>query len=149
MGENKPVRDKLEKFFGKGCMFIKANIEKRIEKIKGIKSYKKYKKEIKYTRSKIKRYEAEMNYHHLIHKSEGGEISVENGAVVNRLAHQYIHSLPRKQEEIINNMLREYKINFARLSSEGVEDAKEFIPDYSNCIEIPLLDNEMDRGEER
>ncbi len=50
-----------------------------------------------------------MNLHHLKHKSEGGATNVENGAVINSLAHMYIHSLPRNQEEYINNLLREYK----------------------------------------
>ena len=34
---------------------------------------------------------------------------MENGAVINSLAHMYMHSLPREQEEEINEELRKYK----------------------------------------
>ena len=50
--------------------------------------------------------------HHLRHRSENGATSIENGANVAEVAHQYMHSLPRDQEEIINNMLRQWKRDF-------------------------------------
>ena len=49
--------------------------------------------------------------HHLCHRSEGGSTTVYNGANVSTVAHQYLHSLPRDQEEIINNELRRFKYN--------------------------------------
>ena len=39
----------------------------------------------------------------------GGPTSEENGAIINELAHRYMHSLPRNQEEIINDYIREWK----------------------------------------
>ena len=106
---NKQARNNLEKQYGKGCMFKKAKIEDKIEQKKTIKTYKQFKEEKRYTGKFIRLYESQMNYHHLVHKSEGGETSIENGAIVNSLAHIYMHSLPREEEEIINNELREYK----------------------------------------
>ena len=50
-----------------------------------------------------------MTLHHLKHRSEDGRTSEQNGAIVNALAHGYLHSLPRHEEELINNMLRDYK----------------------------------------
>lgn len=38
-----------------------------------------------------------------------GETTKENGAIVSALGQFYIHSLPRNQEEIINDMIRDYK----------------------------------------
>ena len=32
-----------------------------------------------------------------------------NGAIINELAHRYMHSLPRSQEEVINDYIREWK----------------------------------------
>lgn len=75
----------------------------------GIKTYRQYVQEHRYKLKKIIQLEKQMTLHHLIHRSEGGHTSEHNGAVVNSLAHGYLHSLPRHQEEIINNMLREYK----------------------------------------
>lgn len=48
----------------------------------------------------------------------GGSTTIYNGANVSTIAHQYLHSLPRDQEEIINNELRRFKYNIdmARMS---------------------------------
>ena len=71
MSSNKNIRKRLEEIYGKGCMFKKAGIERRIEKLKRIKTYKRFLEEKKYTKKKIKHYEGIMTYHHLVHKSEG------------------------------------------------------------------------------
>lgn len=109
MSSNKGARKELEKIYGKKDMFEKARIAERIEARGGIRTYKEYKNHVKFKRSRKKQMEKTMNYHHLMHKKDGGKATVENGAIVNSLAHQYMHSLPRDQEEIINNMLRDYK----------------------------------------
>ena len=81
--------------------------------------------------------------HHLKHKSEKGATTVENGANVSEVAHQYLHSLPRDQEEIINDMLREWKNDFKigviELTTDGIKQAEiiEF-PKTEEYIEIPL-----------
>ena len=90
-------------------MFKKAGIEQKIEQKKTIKTYKKFLEEKRYTGKKIKHYEEIMTMHHLRHRSEEGKTDIQNGSVVNSLAHTYMHSLPREQEEYINNELREYK----------------------------------------
>ena len=107
--KNKRIRENLERIYGKGCMFQKACIAEAIEKMGGIKTYKKFIEERHYSFKEIRRLEATMTLHHLKHRSEGGPTTEENGAVINELAHRYEHSLPRYHEEIINNMLRDYK----------------------------------------
>ena len=109
MKKNKSIREKLEKKYGKGCMFKKAKVEEKIENIKTIKTYKRFIEEKRYTGKIIQIYEKQMNLHHLKHKFEGGETTVENGVIISTLAHRYIHSLPREQEEFINDIMREYK----------------------------------------
>ena len=109
MKQNKVIREELEREYGQGCMFEKANIEEKIEQKRTIKTYKKFIEERRYTGKLIKLYKSQMNLHHLKHRSEGGETTVENGAVVSSLAHMYLHSLPRNQEEFINDELRAYK----------------------------------------
>ena len=82
--------------------------------------------------------------HHLQHKSEGGPTTIENGANVAEVAHQYMHSLPREQEEIVNNMLRqwkdEFKIGVVEITTEGIRQAQVIeTPEITDdCIEIPL-----------
>ena len=56
MSSNKTARQKLEKEYGKGDMFKKANIEEKIEKKKTIKTYKKFLEERHYTGKFIKLY---------------------------------------------------------------------------------------------
>lgn len=138
--KNKIIRERLEKIYGKGCMFQRAYIAERIEQIGGIKTYKQYIQEHKYTLKKIKQLESTMTLHHLKHRSEGGATSEHNGAEINALAHAYTHSLPREQEEIINNMLRDFKFRVSTISlGDSVEvEAKEMEFDLSDCIEIPL-----------
>ena len=92
-----------------------------------------------------------MTYHHLEHNADGGKTNVENGAVVNELAHRYLHSLPRQDEEIINDMLRDYKREFEL--NGGIlmptETGLDFVQpiqitfgeiDDQDCITIPLYD---------
>lgn len=63
------------------------------------------------------------------------------GALIAETPHQYLHSLPREQEEIINNMLREYKLNFVIMQGNGeILDSGTITPDFSDCITIPVYD---------
>ena len=110
MTKNSKGRKSLERIYGKGCMFKKANKEEQIEKLHTIKTYKVFLKETHYSGNIIKQLENNMTYHHLRHKSEGGKVTDENGAVINELAHRYMHSLPREDEEVVNNMLRKFKL---------------------------------------
>lgn len=144
--DNSKKRRQLEQIYGKGCMFRKANIEDKIERLQTIKTYKVFLKETKYTGKKISQLERNMTYHHLQHRSEGGKTDIKNGAIVNELAHRYLHSLPRSKEEIINNMLREYKLNIATMgvTDKGLEsrDAVQIEFDLSEgFITIPVYDN--------
>ena len=111
---NRRIRENLERIYGKGCMFQKAQIAETIERIGGIKTYRRYIEEKHYSLKEIQRLEKHMTLHHLRHRSEGGPTTEENGAVINELAHRYSHSLPRNQEEVINNMLRDYKYRTRR-----------------------------------
>lgn len=148
MSSNKQAREKLEAIYGKGCMFKKAHIEDQIDKLKTIKTYKTFLKETRYTGKKIRLLERNMTYHHLKHQSEGGKATNENGAVVNELAHRYLHSLNREDEEIINNMLRQYKYQMAvgvltptahtiNMDNNSIIDLQ---MDLDNCITIPVYD---------
>ncbi len=146
MSSNKTARQKLEKEYGKGCMFKKANIEEKIEKKKTIKTYKKFLEERHYTSKFIKLYKKQMNYHHLKHKSEGGETTIENGAIVSALAHMYMHSLPREQEEFINDELRKYKQEIDECKVVFVDDLD--VPYKVNTMEFSIKEKYKEREEE-
>ena len=107
---NSSMKAELQRIYGKGCMFRKAEIAKQIEEMGGIKTYRRYVQETRYKRRRINLLENRLTYHHLQHRSEGGLTDLNNGAVINELAHRYLHSLPRDEEEVINDMLRYYKL---------------------------------------
>ena len=150
---NKNARDALESIYGKKDMFVAAKIEEQIDELnkirkKKIKTYKEFKKHCRYTNSKEKTLEKMLSYHHLRHRSDCGDSSIENGAVISALPHSYLHSLPRDEEEIINNMLREYKQNFnincatLVINQKGIE-AQPLQEDKNVEIELP---EEIERG---
>lgn len=144
MGSNKKAREALESIYGKGCMFKRARIAERIEAIGGIKTYRKFLEEKRYSLKEIRRYEKILSYHHLRHKEDDGKATVENGAEINSLAHCYIHSLPRDEEEIINNMLRRYK--------KSIECSVEFAEEIDlpfTIISTTFTPNELDRKKEK
>lgn len=71
---------------------------------------------------------------------------MENGANVEEIAHQYIHSLPRDQEEIINNMIRQFKLNLIVMTGDGqIQDSQSITLDFNEeeVVEtIPVYDND-------
>lgn len=141
--ENRAARKQLESIYGKGCMFAKAHCEEQIEALRTIKTFRMYKQEKRYTGKKIKELARQMTYHHLKHRSEGGRTTLENGSVISGLAHAYMHSLPREHEEIINDMIRKYKMRIAVMSGEGeIQQAQvidlDFNLDLEDCIVIPV-----------
>lgn len=141
MASNKKKREQLEEIYGKGSMFEKSHTEDYISTLPKIKGYKKFLKEKHFTSKEIKKLTDRMNYHHLEHKADGGATSIENGAIVNELEHRYLHSLPRNQEEVINNHIRQWKIDFITLSTESVIDSEQIQIDLNeDYIEIPVYD---------
>lgn len=131
--KNRKIREELERIYGKGCMFQKAKIEKRIEEIGGIKTYKQFKEQHRFTLKRERVFENMMTLHHLKHLSEGGETTLENGAVVGSLPHMYMHSLPREQEEVINDMLRSFK------------ECKVVYEDFESPIKIKIRELSIDK----
>ena len=134
-------KKELERIYGKGCFFNRAKVAEQIEAMGGIKTFKVFVQE---KRFKGKPISHQITYHHLKHKSEGGKATVENGANVEEVAHQYLHSLPRNQEEIINNMLREFKLNCVMMTGDGqVQEAQSISFNFGeDVLVIPLYDND-------
>jgi hypothetical protein len=139
MSDNKSKRDELEKIYGSGSMFQKARTEEYIATLPRIKGIKQYIREKHYSGKVLKQLRKQMQFHHMKHVSEGGKTTLENGAVVDAVEHPYMHSLPREHEEIINNHIRKWKVDFMTLTTEGVQESGELVQDDSTeTIEIPV-----------
>jgi hypothetical protein len=139
VSSNKTKREELERIYGKGSMFEKSHTADYVSTLPVIKGYKKFIEEKHFRTKDIKRLKERMNYHHLEHKADGGATTIENGAVVNELEHRYLHSLPRHQEEIINNHIRQWKLDYISLCAGQVIDSGEVDLDLSeDVMEIPV-----------
>ena len=75
---------------------------------------------------------------------------------MNELAHRYLHSLPRDKEEVINDMLRQFKLQGGIIvpTQEGALEVQqpiqiEFNFDMSDCITIPVHNNTKEDYEKR
>lgn len=87
----------------------------------------------------------------------GGKTDVNNGAILSELVHRYIHSLPREDEELINNIIRQYKIDGGLLipTQEGLQIQEPFQIDLDydfdkeDCITIPVHTNTKEDYEKR
>ena len=141
MSSNKSAKNKLIEIYGEHCMFERARIAERIEQMGGIRTYRSYVSDKRFKGKKIAK---QLTYHHLRHKSDGGPATVENGALVDATAHAYLHSLPRHQEEIINNMLRLHKLNVIEMNTTGVIQHDAIVFDMTDYITIPVY-NDNDR----
>lgn len=139
MASNKAKREELERIYGKGSMFQKSHCEDYVSTLPKIKGYRKYLKEKHFTGKDIRE---QLEYHHMQHRAEGGRTNLDNGAVVTRSEHSYMHSLPREQEEIINNHIRQWKIDFITMTGSGGEiDHAEVEPEpVQDYIEITAKD---------
>ena len=129
--KNSKARKKLEKIYGKGCFMERAGIRK----ITG------FKKDAYI-----------MTYHHMRHVSEGGKATVENGANLALENHEFLHSLPREEEEKINNEIRRWKANFILMNNGEVKNSASLeFPDLTNdenCIIIKLKETTKAQYEE-
>ena len=129
--KNSKARRALERIYGKGCFMERAGIRE----VKG-----------------IKKNAHMMTYHHLRHESEGGKATVANGANLKAENHEFLHSLPRAEEEQINNAIRRWKMNFLTMQNGKVVDSGSVtFPDLTkeeDCIIIPLEDTTLEDLEE-
>ena len=99
MSSNKNIHNELARIYGNKCMFLATHSDNA--------HYKKYTK--RYKSKELRRLIRRITVHHLQHRSENGSTTIENCSLVSELAHRYIHTLPRDEEEIINNRIRHYK----------------------------------------
>lgn len=75
-------------------------------KLEMIKIYKTY----EYDWMNFKIIDEELTYHHIIKEENGGKVSLDNGALLTKRAHEYLHMIERMDLEIyekINDILKD------------------------------------------
>ena len=123
MSSNKKVKDRMIRLYGKKCFIEELHIRKKSDVEQEIKRYT----------SKCQRcIMDQLTYHHILERCKGGKATVENGALLRNINHQWFHRLPKKQQEVINRMFQEYKKQFQRLEVQRT--------DFSFGIEIDIAE---------
>ena len=101
---NKKVREQLEQMYGKICMMHEGL------HIKGYKYCK--------ARYSGKSLEKQLTLHNIIPRSQGGETSARNGAILCRGCHDFLEQTSQKQRDYLNKKLQEYKKTKVELVDE-------------------------------
>lgn len=121
MSSNKHVKDKMIKLFGKKCFIEELHLRKPSEIEQDMK---------KYTGKCQRCIMDQLTYHHILERCKGGKATIENGALIRNINHQWFHRLPKDQQAKINELFQEYKKLF-------YDEAKvEFVDDLDLSIEI-------------
>ena len=101
---NKTIRTILEMLYGKQCFIERLGI-----RICGAKTL-----------------DHTITYHHIIPVELGGKTTVQNGALIARYNHDWLHKQPIHVQDEINEQMKDLKVNcdFARLivSDDGTID---------------------------
>lgn len=125
---NKGVKTRMAQIYKKVCM-LEAS---------GIRYVPRYK------RMRIKGYRKSqevITYHHLEKKEDGGEATIENGALIKEYNHRWLHTLPPEQLDQVNDKLREYKLSVLQL---GYQETKRRI----ECGELDFRIQDLSNEEE-
>ena len=122
MSSNKSIRQLMERKYGKKCMMEEAGIRYIPVEERRIKGYKKTDEQI--------------TYHHLRPRSNGGQATEENGAILKSYNHQWLEQQPKAVREKINNQLSQYKEDFVKMSIPKQ-------PNKEDYTEIEAYDTEL------
>ena len=131
MGSNKNVKRRLVQLFGKECFIDKL----QLREVTGIYTGKNQKKKIK-----------QLTYHHIVEKQNGGQATIENGAVLSEENHSWFNKQPKEKQDEMNAKFQEYKIAclLGKLEGKGLMiDQIQEIEKDEEYIEIQLEANSI------
>lgn len=131
---NRSIRKKLIELYGSECFINKLHLRVvKPQKYKGKKQYNKMQR---------------LTYHHIKAKSEGGETTIENGALLNAENHEWLHKQDKKKQDVINKMFIEYKKIADKLRSREIpvvlEDIKPKIKVNAFTFETEKIKKQRD-----
>ncbi len=135
MSSNKSVRERMIEIYGPECFIEKLHLRRdEPTTYKGKGQYKKMQN---------------LTYHHIKMKKDGGEATVENGAILSNENHQWFHQQPKSEQKRMNRAFQEYKTRFVgleitgdgRIGNQVVMDLEE----PGEYLEIPLYPNKEEK----
>lgn len=137
---NRRRKQELIKIYGPKCFIEELGLRKPSEIEEERKKYK-GKKQLKIM--------DELTYHHILERCKGGKTTLENGAVLRNINHQWFNRQSPERQAEINKLFQEYKKKFPRISivaaqitTEGIQKAEviEFEEPEEELTVIPAYD---------
>ena len=139
MKRNAEMKRRLIAIFGYKCF---------IEEL-GIRSHKEIDKDLARFKGKGQRKKMyALTYHHIVEKCRGGKSSIENGALLRNINHQWFNTLSKERQAEINSLFQAYKREFltkpiiqvTELTTEEIQ--KPMIIDLNKSTELEEERNE-------
>lgn len=132
---NRRRKQELIKIYGPKCFIEELGLRKPAEIEKERKKYK-GKKQLKIM--------DELTYHHTIERCKGGPTTLENGAILRNINHQWLNRQSKERQAEINEMFREYKKNFpkiqivaAEITTKGIKQAE--VIEFEDFPEVEII----------
>lgn len=67
------------------------------------------------------------------------------GAILSLENHEWYNKQSEKNKRMMNDIFQAYKLGLITVDSEGNVESKEFIPDFTDTIEIPVHTMEKEK----
>ena len=87
----------------------------------------------------------DLQFHHIIKKSDGGTMSLKNGAILTPNAHRFLHTIERYDLEIYNAIKRMFKLYVMQKSSPTYEQ-REMMQEILNIFYIRYENAKTKKG---
>lgn len=112
---NKQAKEKLIKLYGAECFIEKLHLRKDTEP-------RKYTSKGQYKRMK------QLTYHHIREKSNGGQATAENGALLSAENHEWFNKQSKEAQKQMNELFQKHK--------QSVECKVEFVDELDTRFSI-------------
>ena len=112
---NKRAKQRLIELYGAECFIEKLHLRKDTEPRK-------------YTSKGQKKRMKQLTYHHIREKSNGGQATVENGALLSAENHAWFNKQSKEAQKQMNELFQEYK--------QSVECKVEFVEELNTRFSI-------------
>lgn len=129
MSSNKKAKEKLIRIYGAECFIEKLHLRKDTTPRR-------------YTSKGQKKRMKQLTYHHIRMKKDGGEATVENGALLSAENHSWFHQQSSKDQTQMNAMFQEYK-------KQHQECEVVFVDDLDLDFEIKAMEFHIDEREQK
>lgn len=111
MSSNKKARQALEKKYGKVCFIERLHLRRDSEPSR-------------YTSKGQMKKMQQLSFHHILEKRNGGQATVENGALLTLDNHRWFHRQSESKQAVMNAMFQEYKRQIDECKVVLVDDLK-------------------------